>query len=153
MEKKYKILRFIASIRKTLAWLVLILGILLSVGALLFAGLGNIEPLLQREVGLAIPGMLLGVVFFLGGSLGALFCFVSLYTTGELLLVLIAIESNTRALTAPTPLPEQPAPSRYPQYPPTLTTPAAAVTPPPPTYNPAVLETPPPPAPRNHPST
>ena len=130
IEKRYRLLRVISTIFKIIAWIVLVLGLLASAGALVFSltgglfGAGDMGAIGPR---IAAP-MMLGVPAFLIGLLVTLLNFCTWYAAGAIISLFIAIEENTRA-TAKW-LESQPQ----------------ATTPTPPTYDPAVLQTPPPPS-------
>ncbi len=124
MEKRYKLLRLIATLWKVLAWLVLIVGLLGSVGALLMALVGGMGQTMGQMTGFNVAGPLIGLLMMLSGAIVSIFYFAMLYTFGEVLMVLIQIEENTRRGGQRPPAPLQPAT---------------------PTYNPTVMETPPPP--------
>ncbi len=99
MEKRYRILRFVAGFWKVLAWITLVLGILGSLGGLLM-GLIGLSPQFWRGLGLnpnLFGSALVGVVFFLGGLIGTAIQFLTLYATGEVLSLFISLEENTRA--------------------------------------------------------
>jgi hypothetical protein len=102
MEKRYKVLRFVATLWKILAWIALVLGVLTSFGALLGGILGAMGPQFWRNLGLNPAlfgggGVIVGIIGFLMGLIITAFQFVMLYATGEIFSVLIAIEENTRA--------------------------------------------------------
>ncbi len=105
MEKKFTALRIVATIWKILAWLVLVIGILSSIGILLTSILGGgaMEGIIgELEQGNQYPGMSLlfsaagGIVGFLAALIGTLFYFVLLYAGGEIISLFLAIEENTR---------------------------------------------------------
>lgn len=102
MEKRYKVLRFVATLWKILAWVALVLGVLSAFGVLLGGVLGGMGPQFWRELGLnpmvfGGGGVLVGIIGFLVGLIITAFQFLVLYATGEIFSVLIAIEENTRA--------------------------------------------------------
>lgn len=128
MEKRYKVLRFVATLWKILAWITLGLGVLGSFGALLGGILGAAGPQFWRNLGLnpalfGSGGVVVGIIGFLVGLIVTAFQFVVLYATGELFSVLIAIEENTRATQLhlqrlgqrSTPQPASPAPPPPPE--------------------------------------
>ena len=95
MEKKFTALRVIGTILKAFAWVALILGIL-----------GSLVPLVtgfsrMAMRGLEVPrlGILSGFGAFLMILLMAIFYFLLLYATSELIFLFLDIEENTR-LTA-----------------------------------------------------
>ena len=139
MEKKFAVLRIIGTIWKILAWIVLITGLLTSIGTLLAGVLGLAGPLLR---GARIPGdfqafgLVGGVAGFVFSLIVTVVWFLSLYAAGDFIYLALAIEENTR-LTArwiqwtqqqarPTPSP----PAYSPPPPPPFPTPQP---PPPPT--------------------
>ena len=95
MERKFRVLRIVASILKILAWIGLVLGVLGGCGTLTIGLLaGGSSP---RELGpLGILGGAVGGVVLI---LFALLYFLFIYAYGELISLLIALEENTR-LTA-----------------------------------------------------
>jgi hypothetical protein len=99
MEKRYRILRFVAGFWKVLAWIVLVLGILGSFGGLLM-GLIGLGPEFWRGLGLnpnLFGGAVMGISVFFGGLIGTALQFLTLYAAGEVLSLFIAMEENTRA--------------------------------------------------------
>ncbi len=98
MEKKYRVLRIVATIWKVLAWIVLVLSVLGGCASIAFGmlagGAGSnsnntLAPLLGGAIGGAISGLIaifIGVLYFL-----------FLYAFAELVDVMIALEANTRA--------------------------------------------------------
>jgi hypothetical protein len=98
MEKKYRILRIVATIWKVLAWFVLAISVLGGCGSLalaLFAG-GAVSR--GSEFGIGITGGIVGglVTALILIFIGVLY-FLSLYAFSELVDVLLALEENTRA--------------------------------------------------------
>ena len=128
IKKRYKLLRVISTIFKVVAWIVLILGLLASTGALVLSltgGLLNVGDM--RPIGPRIVSpMMLGIPAFLIGLLITLLNFCTWYAAGALISLFIAIEENTRVT------------AQWLESQPQATTP--------PTYDPAVLQTPPPPS-------
>ncbi len=101
MEKRFRILRIIGTLWKILAWIVLVGGILSSLGILLagiLGGGGFVFRLFEQETGV-VPGAL-GIVSSVFGFIIALaftiIYFLILYAVGELIYLLLAIEENTR---------------------------------------------------------
>ncbi len=100
MQKKFRILRIVATILKIIAWIVLVLGVLGGCGTLVFGlmaggassrgGVGDFGPL-AGALGGAASGLVIIVIAFL--------YFVFIYAYGELINLLLALEENTR-LTA-----------------------------------------------------
>jgi len=101
MEKKYRVLRIVASIFEILAWIVLVLGLL---GAILFvvgtvaAGLGRLGARIPLRLYYQYMGMpaVSGLVGAIVMGLGSILYFLFLYATGELIYLLLDIEQNTR---------------------------------------------------------
>ncbi|MGC9356234.1 MAG: hypothetical protein ACP5GX_00100 [Anaerolineae bacterium] len=102
MEKRYRVLHFVAILWKILAWLVLILGLLGSIGGLIF-GLAGGSPALWRSLGVepafAEGSLLVGIVSFIGGLIVTLLYFLMIFAAGEMISLFIDLEENTR-LTA-----------------------------------------------------
>ena len=103
METRYKILRFAGTLWKIVAWIVLVVGILVSLGLLIASilGGGGLRELFQQLTeGVAdLPPWLdwIGGVILFILSLGiALMNFLVLYAAGDLIHLFIAIEENTR---------------------------------------------------------
>jgi len=131
MEKKFKVLRFIGTIWKILAWIVLIVGILSSIGVLLMSILGGgLLSQLGQEYG-QMPdaswffGTVGGVVAFIVSLIVTIIYFLMLYAVGELIYLLLAIEENTR-LASPW-MQAPPAPPAYPAAPPAYSPPPPPV--------------------------
>lgn len=100
MEKRFGILRFIATLWKILAWVSLVLGVLGAIAVLLGGISGSFLDLMQmgayglpRDFG----GPIVGIVGFLAFLFGALLQFLGLYAVGEIITVFLSIEENTRA--------------------------------------------------------
>ncbi len=100
MEKRFGILRFIASLWKILAWVALVLGILGAIATLVggLAG-GILNETLMGQMGLPrdLGGPFFGVAGFLAILIGTLLQFFGLYAVGEIISVFLSIEENTRA--------------------------------------------------------
>ncbi len=100
MEKRFRILRIVATLYKILAWVVLVTGILSAVGTLI-AGIAG-GALIPQQYSRALPavsGMLWGIMGFLVALLLSALYFVGLYALGEVLCLFLAIEENTRETT------------------------------------------------------
>lgn len=99
MEKKFRVLRVVASIWKIVAWLVLVLGVLGGCGALATALMTSSQfPRQSSAFGVGmLGGVLGGVVMAVGAILLGVFYFISLYAVAELIDVVLALEENTRA--------------------------------------------------------
>lgn len=99
MEKRYGVLRFIATLWKILAWVVLVLGVLGALATLVGGLTGFANDAMMREMG--VPGMVsgafLGVAGFFGILLGTVLQFFMLYAVGEIISVFLSIEESTRA--------------------------------------------------------
>jgi hypothetical protein len=131
MEKKFKVLRIIGTLWKILAWIVLVGGILSSIGILL-AGLlggGGLSSQFgqqgQSPLGPFVFSAAGAVVGFIGGLIATAIYFLILYAVGEMIYLLLAIEENTRLTTQwiqyqfegeqqsyQTPTPQPPTPSQ-----------------------------------------
>jgi len=101
MDKKYRVLRTIATLWKVLAWILLIVGILSSLGILLIGILGSgglVLRYLGQDPGLVRGAMstVSGIVGFMGGLIATIVYFLILYAIGELIDLLLSIEENTR---------------------------------------------------------
>jgi len=96
MEKKYRILRIVATIWKVLAWIVLVLSVL--GGCLTFALVVMGGAAASRNDALGLGGGLIGggITALIAIFFGVLY-FVSLYAFAELVDVMLALEENTRA--------------------------------------------------------
>jgi hypothetical protein len=115
MEKKFRVLRFIGTVYKILAWIALVGGVLFAVGSLIAMIVGGGRAFIPHRYQEFVPGALAGVISFLGSLLMAVLYFVMLYGVGELIFLLLAIEENTRATAhmlhgQPSPSTEQTAP-------------------------------------------
>ena len=95
MQKKYRVLRIVATIWKVLAWIVLVVSVLGGCGTLALAALGGAAA---RSTDFGLGGGLIGGLFaaLVAIFLGVLY-FVSLYAFAELVDVMLALEENTRA--------------------------------------------------------
>ncbi len=104
MQRKFMVLRVVATIFKVLAWIILVVGVLsacgmLAVGAmpgLLGSGGGGSNVLSTNVRALGIVGGLIGglvAIFF------TLLYFLFVFAFGDLVHLLISLEENTR-LTA-----------------------------------------------------
>lgn len=101
MEKEFKVLRTIGTLWKILAWIVLIGGILSSIGVLLAGIFGGGVDLMRQfgqrpEVMPAALSAMSGVAGFIFGLIATLVYFLVLYAIGDLVYLLLAIEENTR---------------------------------------------------------
>ena len=131
MDKKYRILRFVATLWKILAWVVLVVGTLAAIATLAGVLLGGAQLRPYFDSGIVpFSPIVGGIIAFVGGVLFTIFYFLALYGVGELLQLLIGIEENTRATAT---MLQQLRPAAPPQgYPRAYAPPPAAATPPPP---------------------
>ena len=98
MEKKFKILRIVATIWKVLAWIVLVLSVLggcanIVFGVMLGAGARNTG----NALGLSAFGALGGVIIALVAIFFGVLYFIFLYAFAEIVDVMLALEENTRS--------------------------------------------------------
>ncbi len=100
MEKRYGVLRFIASLWKILAWITLVLGVLCAFGALAGSIFGGMDSQVWRQMGMSplVSGTVVGIVGFLGVLITTVLQFVAFYAAGEVLSLFIDIEDNTRTV-------------------------------------------------------
>lgn len=99
MEKKYRMLRLVATIYKFFAWVILVLGVLGACGALIGSILGAGAAPRGGPTDFAALGVVGGII---GGVLILFYAavvFLGLYAFSELVHLVIALEENTR-LTA-----------------------------------------------------
>ncbi len=94
MEKKFKALRTIAIIFKIISWIVLALTVIMFFVVLL--GGSFIGALAGEEAG--PMGALTGVFGSFFVLIYGFFLFIGLYAWAEIIMVLLAIEENTRKL-------------------------------------------------------
>jgi hypothetical protein len=99
MERRFKVLRFVGSFFKVLAWIYLSLGLLSCIGVSVFSAIaggfavpGEGEEILGGVLGGAVGGLLIGFAILLITA----FYFLFLYAWGELIYLALAIEENTR---------------------------------------------------------
>jgi hypothetical protein len=119
MERRFRVLRFLALIYQILAWIVLVAGILAAVGVVVLgatAGRGRLPVIPGMPVLPGVGGLVGGITAGLAALLGALFYFVLLYAAGELIHLGLAIEENTREtayyLRGEAAIPSPPEPAR-----------------------------------------
>jgi hypothetical protein len=102
MQKRFRILRFVGTIYKILAWIVLAGGVLFAIAALVAPLLGlNLMrwvPPRYRDV-VPVGSVVAGIVSFVIGLLTTFLYFVALYAVGEGIYLFLAIEENTRETT------------------------------------------------------
>lgn len=100
VPKRFDVLRFMGALLKVFAWITLILTILTAIGVVLLDQIGGLSELLGPFAGfVAVTGagaIVTGLFVLLGGLLN----FVLLYALGELILLQIAVEENTRLTAA-----------------------------------------------------
>ena len=105
MEKRFKALRFLSVVYKTLAWIMLVLGVLAGLGILTLGviGGGTLTTLSYGYVRgmkflpvLMQGGIVMGIVGFLGALLVSGLHFLILYAVSEFILLAISLEENTR---------------------------------------------------------
>jgi hypothetical protein len=99
MQKRFGVLRIVATIYKVLAWIVLVIGVLGACGSIALGALPALGGAGARSLGLGAGGLLGGVVMGLVAIFFAVLYFLLLYAFGEMVYLLIALEENTR-LTA-----------------------------------------------------
>lgn len=98
MEKRFKVLHFVATLYKIFAWIALAVGILGMLGAIVTGIVGG--PL-NRQMGVgsvwgAMFGIVGGIIAGVGILIIAALYFVFLYGVSEGLHLLLSIEENTR---------------------------------------------------------
>lgn len=96
MQKKYRVLRIVATIWKVFAWIVLIVSILGGCGTLALSVLSGTAARANDLTGLG-GGLIGGLVAALIAIFFGILYFVSLYAFAELVDVMLALEENTRA--------------------------------------------------------
>ena len=104
LEKRFKVLRVVAALYRILAWIVLVAGIICSVGFLLLSILsGGALPSAVfrpeyyglRSFGYGAP-IVTGIIGLVVILLASALYFVLFYSVGELIHLGLAIEENTR---------------------------------------------------------
>lgn len=96
MEKRYRILRIVATIWKILAWIVLVVSVLGGCGTLVLGVVGGAAARNSDALGLG-GGLIGGAITALVAIFFGVLYFVSLYAFAELVDVMLALEENTRA--------------------------------------------------------
>ena len=99
VPKRFDVLRFMGTLLKVFAWISLILSILSAIGIVLLpqiASLGDFSGLYASMIGGGTSAIVAGLLVLLGGLL----YFVLLYALGEIILLQIAVEENTRLTAA-----------------------------------------------------
>jgi hypothetical protein len=117
MEKKFRVLRIIGTLWKILAWIVLVGGIISSLGILVLSifGGGVMQQLGQQAgQGAFLFNAVGGIIGFVVGLISSAFYFLILYAAGEMIYLLLAIEENTRG-ASPQGQYQSSAPQAYPQ--------------------------------------
>ncbi len=103
MERKFTALRVISVIFKILAWIVAVFTVIgfivMLIGGAALSGLGRGYG---GYGGMGALGALGGVGMAFGILIYGAFVFVSLLAAADMILVILAIEENTRALKPPT---------------------------------------------------
>ncbi|HHY57458.1 MAG TPA: hypothetical protein GYA08_18700 [Chloroflexi bacterium] len=100
VPKRFEVLRFMGALFKVFAWITLILAILSAIGIVLLPQIGGLSELLGPYAGLAAAAGAGAIVTGLLVLLGGLLNFVMLYALGEIILLQIAVEENTRLTAA-----------------------------------------------------
>lgn len=97
MERRFRVLRFVALIYQILAWIVLVAGVLAAIAVIVLGATAGDAPALPGLPLAPWVGSLVGAISAgLAMLLGAIFYFVLLYAAGELIHLGLAIEENTR---------------------------------------------------------
>jgi hypothetical protein len=104
VEKRFTVLRIIAAIYKVLGWIILVVGTLVSLGIFISGLIGGagMAQFMQRNapLGPLMGGVLGGLVAGAFSFLLTLIYFVFTYGVGEIIYLFIAVEENTRAMSA-----------------------------------------------------
>lgn len=100
VPKRFDVLRFMGALLKVFAWITLILTILTAIGVVLLDQIGGLSDLLGPFAGFIVVTGAGAIVTGLFVLLGGLLNFVLLYALGELILLQIAVEENTRLTAA-----------------------------------------------------
>ncbi len=98
MERKYRALRFIATLFKILAWIVLVGGIISAIGALIVNLMGG-GGAMWRQFGMqpAVSGAMVGITSFFAILVTTLIEALSLFAAADYIALFLDIEANTRA--------------------------------------------------------
>ncbi len=130
MEKRYRVLRFVATLWKILAWVILLVGMLASIATLAGVLMGGAQLRSYFDSGIVpFSPVVGGIIAFVGGVLFSVFNFLAIYALGEFLHLLVGLEENTRATAA---MLQQLRPATPPSgYPRAYAQPTAPSTPPP----------------------
>lgn len=98
MQKKYGVLRIIATINKIIAWIVLVLGVLGGCVSLAVGVLPGLTAASSRTApALLAGGLMMGLATGVGAIVISVIYFLVFYSFGELIYLLIDLEENTRA--------------------------------------------------------
>ena len=100
VPKRFDVLRFMGAMFKVFAWISLILTILSAIVIVLLPQLGGVSAALGPYAELAVLAGAGAIVAGLLVLLGGLLNFVMLYALGEIILLQIAVEENTRLTAA-----------------------------------------------------
>jgi hypothetical protein len=100
VPKRFEVLRFMGALFKVFAWITLILAILSAIAIVLLPQLSGLSDMLGPYAGLASAAGAGAIVTGLFVLLGGLLNFVMLYALGEIILLQIAVEENTRLTAA-----------------------------------------------------
>ena len=100
VPKRFDVLRFMGSLFKVFAWISLILTILSAIAIVLLPQISGLSEALGPYAGFAVAAGAGAIVTGLLVLLGGLLKFVMLYALGEIILLQIAVEENTRLTAA-----------------------------------------------------
>ena len=100
VPKRFEVLRFMGAMFKVFAWIALILTILSAIAIVLLPQIGGLSAALGPYAELAALAGAGAIVTGLLVLLGGLLNFVLLYALGEIILLQIAVEENTRLTAA-----------------------------------------------------
>ncbi len=98
MNKKYRALRFIATLFKILAWIVLVGGILSAIGSLVINLMGGGGSMWQQfGVQPVVSGAMVGIVSFFVILITTIIDALALFAAADYIVLFMDIEANTRA--------------------------------------------------------
>ncbi|HRA68874.1 MAG TPA: hypothetical protein PL187_22800 [Caldilinea sp.] len=100
VPKGFDVLRFMGAMFKVFAWITLILTILTAIGVVLLPQIAGLSEALGPYAGFAAAAGASAIITGLLVLLGGLLNFVMLYALGEIILLQIAVEENTRLTAA-----------------------------------------------------
>jgi hypothetical protein len=100
VPKRFDVLRFMGAMFKVFAWITLILTILSAIAIVLLPQIGGLSAALGPYAEFAVLAGAGAIVTGLLVLLGGLLNFVMLYALGEIILLQIAVEENTRLTAA-----------------------------------------------------